>query len=102
MHSHRIDVNGDPAAREGYERFKRALRLPYYAPPSDAERIAFDTVFDSPFFDFERFLELTAAGGELAQCMKGSRKDNTDGAPKGVWEHKAADDQNNGGGSPAA
>ena len=79
MNRWRININRYPGALDAYNRFKKALGLPPWAPPSDSQRIAFDTVFDSPYFDFEKFLELAANGNKLADCMMGSRKEMTDG-----------------------
>ena len=79
MRKWRINVNTHPGALEGYNRFKKALKLPPWAPPSDSQRMAFDTVFDSPYFDFERFLELAESGSKIAECMRGSRKETDDG-----------------------
>ena len=74
MGKYRINVNTHPGALEGYNRFKKAFGLPYWAPPSDGQRLAFDVVFDNPNYDFERFLELAESGNKLAECMRLSRR----------------------------
>lgn len=70
----RININRDPGALDGYNRFKKALKLPPWAPPSDTQRMAFDTVFNNVHFDFERFLTLCESGSKIAECMRGSRR----------------------------
>lgn len=79
MSKYRINVNTYPGALEGYNRFRKALKLPPWAPPSDAQRLAFDAVFDSEHFDFEHFLKLAESGKKIAECMRGSRKETNDG-----------------------
>lgn len=57
----RININGDPMTAEAYRRFKKALGLPDFVPPSDAERKMFDNAFLDPQVDFENFLQNIAA-----------------------------------------
>ena len=53
----RTNINGDPMTAEAYRRFKKALGLPDFVPPSDAERNMFDKAFLDPCVDFEMFLQ---------------------------------------------
>lgn len=81
----RAHLTRDPGAEEGYQRFKKAIGLPPWAPPSDSQRLVFDTVFNNEHFDFDRFLELAASGEKIAECMRKSRR-LIDGKPTGDSE----------------
>lgn len=59
----RTNINGDPMTAEAYRRFKKALGLPDFVPPSDVERGMFDSAFLDPQVDFEMFLKNIAAQG---------------------------------------
>ena len=61
----RTNINGDQMTAEAYRRFKKALGLPEFVPPSDTERNMFDNAFLDPKVDFEIFLQnISAKGGQ--------------------------------------
>ena len=84
MLRYRVNINKDPGAFEAYNRFRTALRLPPWAPPSDAQRMAFDFVFGNASYDWEKFLALAAKEPNIAQCIKESERKKEDGEQKGI------------------